>query len=159
MASIDFNSLRNISHNQQNYTYVDFYLDFTTAPIGAPVGRDIIRNSLDIRVSYDVNAIRNSIVNLLNTSTRERLLLPDYGCDLRQYVFENATESNGRRIGREIQESIARWEPRVSIIDIIVGVNEDQQYYEIDLNLQVPFAGERFTLTGLLNRQGFTTRG
>jgi phage baseplate assembly protein W len=111
-----------------------------------------------MKIAYDLNAIRNSIKNLFNTIPGERLLLPDYGCDLRQYIFENVTDSTAKAIGRTIQRSIKQWEPRVKVINIDVAAYVSTAQYEITLVLEVPFLqpGETFNIAGLLNKQGFT---
>lgn len=158
MGSITFNNFKNVNYSQQNYTYTDIFLDFAQEPFEFQIGNKITKgNGRDIKVAYDINAIKNSIVNLFNTIPGERLLLPDYGCDLRKYIFEAVTESTARIIGRTIKASIKQWEPRVTVININVDAYISKAEYEITLVLEVPFLqrGETLNLTGLLNRQGF----
>jgi len=159
MASINFNNLKNTNYSQKSYTYTDLFLDFTQEPFESVIGNRYISGSgKDMKVAYDLNAIKNSIVNLFNTLPGERILLPDYGCDLRQFIFETVTDSNARFIGRTISKSIEKWEPRVKIVNINIDGYEDRNEYEITLILEVPFLkkGEKLNLKGLLNRQGFT---
>lgn len=158
MGSINFNSFKNTNYSQKNYTYTDIFLDFAQEPFEVFIGNRVVRGmGKDMKIAYDLNAIKNSIVNLFNTVPGERLLLPDYGCDLRQYIFESINESNARFIGRTIKRSIEQWEPRVNVLNINVDAYVDQGEYVITLVLQAPFLrpGESFNLTGLLNRQGF----
>ena len=42
----------------------------------------------DLVVSRDASAIKQSIVNLLLTNKGERPFNPDYGSDIRSYLFE-----------------------------------------------------------------------
>ena len=42
----------------------------------------------DLVVSKDASAIKQAIVNLLLTNKGERVLLPDYGSDIRSFLFE-----------------------------------------------------------------------
>ena len=42
----------------------------------------------DVVVSKDNAAIKQSIVNLILTNKGERLFNPDYGSDIRSYLFE-----------------------------------------------------------------------
>lgn len=163
MSSINFNNLKSSIDEGDNrgYIFADMYLDiqrepFNTKPNLRP-NQDL--NKRDIMVAYDDNAIRNSLINLFNTAPGERILLPDYGCELRQYIFEPISELNGRNIGISIKKSIEKWEPRVLIISIGVDVYIDELYYEIKLNLGLPFINnETLELGGILNRDGFTIK-
>jgi hypothetical protein len=159
MGSINFNSLKNVNYSQKNYTYTDLFLDFAQEPFESRIGnRTISGAGKDIKVAYDLNAIRNSIINLFNTAPGERLLLPDYGCNLRRYVFESMSDSTSRLLGRSIKTAIEQWEPRVTVVSISVDSYENLQEYVITLVLQVPFlpSGQTLNLAGTLNRQGFT---
>jgi phage baseplate assembly protein W len=120
--------------------------------------RTVVGKSKDMKVAYDINAIKNSITNLFNTLPGERILLPDYGCDLRQFVFNAVTDMATKHIGRIIETSITKWEPRVRIVNINVDGYAETNEYIIGLILEVPFLsrGETLKLSGLLNRQGFT---
>lgn len=158
MASINFNDLRKENYKEERYTYADLFLDMEQEPFEVVIGHRTIKGAgKDIKVAYDLNAIKNSIVNLFNTVPGERILLPDYGCDLRKYLFEPVSESDGLEIGRTIKRSIEKWEPRVAVISITVDVYEDTNEYVITLVLQVPFLGpkEKLNLKATLNRQGF----
>jgi len=159
MGSINFNNFKNTNYSQKRYTYTDMFLDLTQEPHKHIIERNNSNNNeRDMKVAYDMSAIRNSITNLFNTIPGERILLPDYGCDLRRYVFEQISESNARFIGRTIKRSIEQWEPRVVIINIGVDAYIDEYRYEIALTMEVPFlqTNEKFNLSAALNRHGFT---
>ena len=42
----------------------------------------------DLVVSRDASAIKQAIVNLLLTNKGERVMQPDYGSDIRSFLFE-----------------------------------------------------------------------
>lgn len=158
MGSISFNSLKNTNISQQKYTYTDIFLDLAQEPFEIIIGnRNLTGGGRDMKVAYDINAIRNSIVNLFNTNKGDRILLPDYGCDLRQFIFEPISNSRGQLIGRTIEKSVQAWEPRVRIINIDIKGFVDRGEYEINVTLEVPFLqkGQKLNISGLLNRQGF----
>ena len=158
MGSINLNKLKNTSKSVDNYTYVDLNLDMTQEKIGTRTGNwtTTTDSSKDIKVSYDLNAIQNSLVNLFNTAPGERYLLPEYGSDLRKYVFDNVSEAGGRMIGENIKDSIEKWEPRVRILNINIVGKADQNEYNITLNLLIPFSQTKFSLRGVLNQEGYT---
>jgi hypothetical protein len=157
MASINLNNLQNIGKNTEKYTYTDIYLDLAEDITTVSNFTNTIGSGRDMKVAYDLNAIRNSIVNLFSTIPGQRYLLPEYGSDLRKYVFEQITDITGRQIGREINRAIVNWEPRVRIISLNIIGYEDRNEYEITLILEVPFLKQRFNLTGILNKEGYVT--
>lgn len=158
MASINFNSLKRQENQGTNYTYADLNLDIEQEPFEFIIGnRESKGNSRDIKVSYDLNAIRNSIFNLFNTIPGERILLPSYGLDLRQFVFEQMTEGRGEIMRRRIFEGIQTWEPRVTVKSASVDVYRDRQEYEVFITLEVPFLPQPNSLQigGTLSKKGF----
>lgn len=64
--------------------------------------------------------IRQSLTLLLSTRRGERLLRPEYGCDLMQFAFESVNYSLISRIRSEITQSIAQFEPRVENVSVSV---------------------------------------
>lgn len=60
------------------------------------------------------NDILESLHILLSTIPGERLLDPDYGCDLTELLFENITTSLKTTLSERIHRAIVEYEPRVS---------------------------------------------
>ena len=67
--------------------------------------------------------IRQSLVLLLSTRRGERLLRPEYGCDLTQFAVESVNYSLISRIRSEVMQSIAQFEPRVDNVSVNVDGN------------------------------------
>ena len=160
MGSINFNSLKNVNYSQKNYVYTDLFLDLTQEPHEIGINtRGTNSQGRDIKIAYNINAIKNSIVNLFNTSPGERLLLPDYGCNLKGFIFDSITESTANEIGRTISRSLQMWEPRVNLVDMDITGYESRHEYVVTLILEVPFFDEnnndRFSIVGVLNNEGF----
>lgn len=156
MASINFNNLRNVSKNVQKYTYTDIYLDFQEDLSSSANFVQTIGTGRDMKVAYDLNAIKNSLVNLFSTVPGQRYLLPEYGSDLRRYIFEPISDITGRQIGREIQRSITNWEPRIKLLNLNITGYMDRNEYEIDLVLSIPFLNQPLNLKSVLNKEGIT---
>jgi len=156
MASIIFNNLKPTSQNVQEYTYADIFLDLQEEPIGYSGNfRDVPGRGRDIKIAYDMNAIKNSLINLFNTIPGERLLLPDYGSDLRRYIFDPISDMQAVTIMREVYSSIKRWEPRITVTNIEVNGFKDTNDYDINIYIRVPFSKAPFSFKGVLQRQGF----
>lgn len=71
--------------------------------------------------------VRESICIILRTKPGERILLPDFGCGLDQYLFEPNSVANLRQIQEEVKQSLTRWEPRIKLDDVRVAVNPDDE--------------------------------
>lgn len=67
--------------------------------------------------------IRESICIILGTKPGERLMRPDFGCGLDRYLFEPNDTATLRLIQEEVKRSLARWEPRITLDDIVVATN------------------------------------
>lgn len=78
--------------------------------------------------------IRQSIYIILMTRMKERVMLPDFGCNLHEYIFEVPDSDFEVRIGSEIREALMRYEPR--IINVEVGVDtREYQNGKVYLNI------------------------
>jgi phage baseplate assembly protein W len=67
--------------------------------------------------------VRESICIILRTRPGERVMRADFGCGLDRYLFEPNDIGTLRLIQEEVKQSILRWEPRVSLNDIVVALN------------------------------------
>lgn len=71
--------------------------------------------------------IRASIQRILMTNPGERLMLPDFGCDLRKFVFEQGDSILGTRIIQEICRALNKWEPRITVGNVDIQMMEDNR--------------------------------
>lgn len=138
MASITIDNLKKTYNNSTSVTYTDLHLDVIGYPVNTP--RDIL-------VDNDIDAIKNSISNLFNTIPGQKLLSPNYGLSLMQYLFEPVTTSTANIIGETILNGITRFEPRVVVDKIKVSGNSDDKQYTITLIIRVPLLSSRDSLT------------
>jgi len=67
--------------------------------------------------------VRESICIILRTRPGERLMEPDFGCGLERFLFEPNSLATLRLIQEEVKRALGRWEPRVSLDDVLVRVN------------------------------------
>lgn len=78
-----------------------------------------------IRMAEGEEDIEESIRIIIRTSKGERLMRPDFGCGLRDFVFGTTDETSLRLIAGDVQDAIRIWEPRVK--DVEVEVKPDRQ--------------------------------
>jgi phage baseplate assembly protein W len=83
-------------------------------------------------------SIRQAIVLLLSTVPGERVMRPDYGCDLRRLVFSPNDETTAGLAIYYVRRALERWEPRVLIERLdAVRHSEDPEGLEILLEYRV----------------------
>ena len=112
---------------------------------------------IDLKVDYDLNAVKNSLRNMFITNRGEKLLNPYFGIGLASFVFDQVTQSTAKIIGDAILTNINTFEPRVQVNRVNVIANEDDNSYTINIIVSVPqLKAELVNLIGLLNNKGFT---
>jgi phage baseplate assembly protein W len=136
MAAIivkEFNRLPKARKNTYIDLEVDLEIDYTkTNPLFN------IKEQKDIVADYDINAIKNSIFNIFTTMPGQKILNPTFGLNLLQFLFTGITTANARLLGDTILQGLARFEPRLSVDNINITTNIDEQQYTIDIIISVP---------------------
>ena len=129
----------------KEYIYKDWHFDVEKSGDFNPILNEKIQGN-DVRVSYDEDAIRNSIRNLFNTRPGQRFLFPLYGLDLNQYLFEPITKTNAKLIGNRIVDAIKKYETRVVLNTCDIASVPDENLYEISLSMEIPAFATQATL-------------
>ena len=70
--------------------------------------------------------IRQAVTQLLRTEKGERLMLPNYGCNLRKYLFQPITQDLFNNIKETISESFRNYIVGARLLK--VGVYETEEY-------------------------------
>jgi phage baseplate assembly protein W len=79
------------------------------------------------RLVGDEEEIEQAIRLILGTAYGERPMRPDFGCRIHEYVFAEANAATAGRIASEVRASLVRWEPRIEVEDVEVGVDDDDR--------------------------------
>jgi uncharacterized protein len=75
---------------------------------------------------------------VLATSPGERPMRPEFGCRLQEFVFAPADATTAALIAAEVRASLARWEPRITVVDVLVTADADEpSMLWIDVNYTV----------------------
>ena len=91
----------------------------------------------DIVVSKDASAIKQAIVNLLLTNKGERLMNPEYGSDIRRYLFEPLDYGTSALVKQNIVTTIGRFEPRISVQEIVSRPDFENNGFEITMTYSI----------------------
>ncbi len=71
-----------------------------------------------IEMAEEERAVRQSILLLMSTRPGERVMRPDYGCDLQQLAFSPNDDTTAGLAVHYVRQALARWEPRIDVIAI-----------------------------------------
>ncbi len=72
---------------------------------------------------------------ILGTAPGERPMRPEFGCGIHNYIFAAGNRETSNAMAREVRESLLRWEPRVTVEDVIVTPDEsDSALLYIDVH-------------------------
>lgn len=93
----------------------------------------------------DETDIGQSLQILFDTSTGERVMQPDYGCNLRDYLFApiNVTMLNYLQ-EQVLRPAIIRYEPRIKLLNLSVLADELEGRLEITVTYEVRATNTRF---------------
>jgi uncharacterized protein len=101
-----------------------------------------------VEMVSDEEDIRQSLHILLSTSLGERVMQPDYGCNLNDYVFEGLNSTTIGYIKERVANSILYYEPRIVVESIEVtsagSVDNLEGRFLIDLTYSIPGTNSRF---------------
>lgn len=73
-------------------------------------------------VAYEED-IRQSIRIILATNPGERVMRPEFGAGLRDFVFEPADTGTMHRIRQRVQEALIDWEARIDVLEVAVTLD------------------------------------
>lgn len=122
-------------------TFSDFDFNFTKHP----VTNDLVRK-------YDEEAIKQSVKNLVLTQNYERPFHSEIGSQVRSLLFELHNPMTQMLLQRTISDTIINFEPRVTLIDVAVRLNPDENSANITVLFSIINTTRPITVTMTLTR-------
>ena len=102
-------------------------LDLAFLPKRGTIDSDGVRRG-DVFKKVDVAAVIQSVSTILLTNKNEKPFLPDFGADLRTYLFENIEYYSESVINSVVRSAIKEYEPRIRVTDVIfTDIGADKQ--------------------------------
>lgn len=93
--------------------------DFLGSGWAFPV--DVVGGKLAMK--SDAALIQQSIGLILSTSRGERVMEPQFGCDLKQMVFEANNEQAVHLADHAVRSALKTWEPRIKVSNVSASVD------------------------------------
>ena len=140
MASYDAGTLTNQSKRSARI-YKDLNLNFE-------------QNSAtkDIQKLTDVESVKRSVRNLINTNHYEKPFRPQVGSNLRAMLFENISPQMNHAISKEIDNLIRNYEPRCRLVEVNTNPQIDRNAYSVSIFFYVVNHPEPVTVESFLER-------
>jgi phage baseplate assembly protein W len=91
--------------------------------------------------------IKSNLINLLLTNKGERIMNPLFGCDLKKNLFENITTTLSENIKDTIISATDMFMPEITIYDVIVNTEPDENMIDITLNYVINLSGTSDQIT------------
>lgn len=124
------------------HLYTDLRLDLKQATKQTVNKNEIIgsitNRQRDLEAVYDTECITHSLYELFRTKRGDRVLVPEYGTRLYEYIGEHITDLNCESIKDMLELAIKTWEPRVTVTNITVKPKEDDSEVDIHLYVNIP---------------------
>ena len=118
----------NATNNSKRATriYKDLDLDF---------GRNTVTN--DVNKLTDVESVKRSVRNLINTNHFERPFHPEIGGNIRALLFELMTPLTALNLQRKVEEVLTNFEPRIRLVQVLSRPDADLNRYSLRISFYV----------------------
>ena len=133
----------NATNNSKRATriYKDLDLDF---------GRNTVTN--DVNKLTDVESVKRSVRNLINTNHFERPFHPEIGGNIRALLFELMTPLTALNLQRKVEEVLKNFEPRANVTQILADPDIERNGYRLEIKFYVIGIQNPITVETFLER-------
>ena len=100
-----------------------------------------------IALSEYEDDIKEAIRIILGTAKGERLMRPDFGCGIHEYVFASMNTVNLNLIENSVRVALTLWEPRIEVLSVKVNIqNADDGKLITNIEYKVRATNTQFNL-------------
>ena len=120
MATVDSNI------RARTKPYSDFDFVFKKHPV-----------TKDVPIKRDVEAVKQSVRNILLTRRGEKFFYPDFGGSLTEFLFENFDPIVEAEMNQRIVNTLRNYEPRVKVLNIEIEDLSERNALHLRLEVQI----------------------
>jgi phage baseplate assembly protein W len=106
----------------------------------------------DIQKIKDVEAVKRSVRNLINTNHYEKPFHPEIGSNLRAMLFELMTPQMNHIISKQIENLINNYEPRCRLVQVHTQPMFDRNGYSVQISFRVQNHPDEVIVESFLER-------
>jgi uncharacterized protein len=100
----------------------------------------------ELRSAEYEESVRQSIWLILGTAKGDRVMRPDFGCGIYDFVFETNSALTAGRIEEEVREALLFFEPRIDVLEVQVQPEGNGEILLISIDYQVRATDNMFNL-------------
>jgi phage baseplate assembly protein W len=116
-------------------------------PIARELSPDPAGDAPTLAIAADELSVRQSIEIILSTRKGERVMRPDFGCDLDKLLFAPNNGATQALAEFEVSEALRSWEPRIEVLDVRARAGGDNgEQLLIEIGYRVRSTDNRFNL-------------
>ncbi len=93
--------------------------------------RDSLKGFFFDLTKTDANAIKADLMHLILTNKGERFYNPEFGTNLRRYIFQPNDGFTYSEISEEIKEAVKKYLPNLKVNDVKIEQSVDSEYAAI----------------------------
>ena len=90
--------------------------------------------------------IRQSVELILHTYRGERVMRPDFGARVADYLFAENTKETGFALESEIRQALIDWEPRIDEIEVEAQVDGARAAITVSISYRVRSTNNMFNV-------------
>lgn len=109
-------------------------------------------STADVTKKIDDEAIKASLKNLISTKNYERPFHPEIGCQIYSLLFEPFSPVTVQVMKRTIADTVEKFEPRVSLLDIAIQDRPDNNDLTVTITFKTINTEQPVTLTTTISR-------
>ena len=106
----------------------------------------------DIQKIKDIEAVKRSVRNLINTNHYEKPFHPEIGSNLRAMLFELMTPQMNHVISKQIENLINNYEPRCKLVQVYTQPRLDRNGYSVQISFRVQNHPDEVIVESFLER-------
>lgn len=105
-----------------------------------------ISSSGGIALEQGARSTDAAIRLILSTAPGERVMRPEFGCSLRDYVFSPLDTGTVGRVEKAVYDALVRWEPRIDVEQVTATPDHQGGCLLIDVGYTVRATNDRRNL-------------
>ena len=106
----------------------------------------------DIQKITEIEAVKRSVRNLINTNHYEKPFHPEIGSNLRAMLFELMSPQMNHLISKQIENLINNYEPRCNLVEVFAQPMFDRNGYSVQISFMVNNHQEPVIVESFLER-------
>lgn len=109
-----------------------------------PVSVDPVSGRM--RTAGEEESIQQAIYLILMTKKGERVMRPEFGCQIHEFAFDTMDFGTLSRMEESVKEALILWEPRIRDIEVEIAAGEKEGVMEMHIQYVVRSTNNPYNL-------------